>query len=50
MLARESADRGDYAEALHTLDAAQSQSGGELPTEWERTRTLWEARANPPAW
>ena len=50
MLARESADRGDYVEALHTLDAAQSLSGGELPTEWERTRTLWEARANPPAW
>jgi hypothetical protein len=50
MLARENADRGDYAEALQTLDAAQSLSGGELPAEWERTRTLWEARANPPAW
>jgi sulfide:quinone oxidoreductase len=50
MLAREDADRGDYAEALHGLDAAQALSGGGLPVEWERTRTLWEARANPPAW
>jgi sulfide:quinone oxidoreductase len=50
MLAREDADRGDYAEALNALDAAQALSGGELAPEWERTRTLWEARANPPAW
>jgi sulfide:quinone oxidoreductase len=50
MLAREDADRGDYAQALHALDAAQALSGGELQPEWERTRTLWEARANPPAW
>jgi sulfide:quinone oxidoreductase len=50
MLAREDADRGDYEHALHALDAAQALSGGELAPEWERTRTLWEARANPPAW
>jgi sulfide:quinone oxidoreductase len=50
MLAREEADRGDYAEALHTLNAAQALSGGTLAPEWERTRTLWEARANPPTW
>jgi sulfide:quinone oxidoreductase len=50
MLAREEADRGDYAEALHTLNAAQALSGGKLAPEWERTRTLWEARANPRKW
>jgi sulfide:quinone oxidoreductase len=50
MLAREDADRGDYAQALRALDSAQALSGGKLAPEWERTRTLWEARANPPAW
>jgi sulfide:quinone oxidoreductase len=50
MLAREEADRGDYAEALQTLNAAQALSGGKLDQEWERTRTLWEARANPRKW
>lgn len=50
MLAREDADRGDFEQALHSLDAARALSGGELDAEWERTRTLWEARANPPAW
>jgi sulfide:quinone oxidoreductase len=50
MLAREDADRGDYEQALHALDAAQALRGGELNPEWEHTRTLWQARANPPAW
>jgi sulfide:quinone oxidoreductase len=50
MLAREEADRGDYDGALRALDAAQTLSGGELAPEWERTRTLWQARAHPPAW
>jgi sulfide:quinone oxidoreductase len=50
MLAREDADRGDYVEALHGLEAAQALSGGELDPEWERTRTLWEARVHPPEW
>jgi sulfide:quinone oxidoreductase len=50
MLARELADRGDYVEALHALDSAQALSGGTLALEWQRTRTLWAARAHPPAW
>jgi hypothetical protein len=50
MLAREEADRGDYEQALHHVGSAQALSGGKLTPEWERTRTLWQARANPPAW
>jgi sulfide:quinone oxidoreductase len=50
MLARQDADCGAFTEALHGLDAAQALSGGTLDAEWERTRTLWEARATPPSW
>jgi sulfide:quinone oxidoreductase len=50
MLAREDADRGDYEAALNSLDSARALAGGELPPEWERTRTMWEARAHPPVW
>ena len=49
MLAREDADRGDYEPALRALDSAQELAGGRLSPEWERTRTLWQARAGS-AW
>ena len=44
MLAQEDADRGDYAAALRVLDTAQALNGT-LPVEWQRMRTLWQARA-----
>lgn len=48
LLAREDADRGDYERALSDLDTAESLAGGALTPEWERTRTMWRARLNPP--
>jgi sulfide:quinone oxidoreductase len=44
-LAREDAAQGDYARALHALDTAEALADRELPAEWQRTRTLWQAQA-----
>lgn len=44
LLAEEDARRGDYGRALAALDTAAALSGGDLPPEWERARTMWRAR------
>jgi sulfide:quinone oxidoreductase len=43
MLADEDAAMGDYAQALHALDAAAALSGGVLPAEWSTKREAWLA-------
>ena len=32
---------GDYAQALHALDAAAPLTGGVLPAEWHERRETW---------
>jgi sulfide:quinone oxidoreductase len=43
LLAREDAAAGDYAQALHALDAAVALAGGALPAEWAERRDTWLA-------
>jgi sulfide:quinone oxidoreductase len=43
LLADEEAAMGDYAQALHALDAAAALTGGVLPAEWAQKRDAWLA-------
>jgi sulfide:quinone oxidoreductase len=43
VLAEEDAAMGDYAQALHAVDAAAALTGGVLPAEWVRRRAEWQA-------
>jgi sulfide:quinone oxidoreductase len=43
LLADEEAAVGDYAQALHALDAAAALTGGVLPTGWAEKRDAWLA-------
>jgi sulfide:quinone oxidoreductase len=43
LLADEEAATGDYAQALHALDAAAALTGGVLPAEWADKREAWLA-------
>jgi sulfide:quinone oxidoreductase len=43
LLADEEAATGDYAQALHALDAAAALGGGVLPAEWAEKRDAWMA-------
>jgi sulfide:quinone oxidoreductase len=43
LLAEADADMGDYAQALHALDAAAMLSGGILPAGWAARRAAWQA-------
>ena len=45
MLAEEDARAGDYAQALHALDAAAALRGGALPARAAEQRTRWQAAA-----
>ena len=36
---------GDYAQALHALDAAAALTGGVLPDRWAQRRDEWLAAA-----
>jgi hypothetical protein len=40
-LADEEAATGDYAQALHALDAAAALTAGVLPAEWAERREEW---------
>ena len=44
LLAEGNAAMGDYAQAVHALDAAAASTGGVLSTEWARRRDEWVAR------
>jgi sulfide:quinone oxidoreductase len=46
LLAEGDAALGDYAQALHALDAASALGGGVLPAGWQRRRSKW-LRAMP---
>ena len=41
LLADEEAAMGDFAQALHALDAAALLAGGALPPEWHERRETW---------
>jgi sulfide:quinone oxidoreductase len=41
LLAEEEASMGDYAQALHALDAAMMLTAGALPAEWAERREAW---------
>ena len=41
LLADEEAAMGDFAQALHALDAAALLAGGALPAEWLERRETW---------
>ena len=43
LLADEEAAMGDYAQAMHALDAAAALTGGVLPAEWAQRREQWMA-------
>jgi hypothetical protein len=43
MLAEEDARAGDYAQALHALDAAAALRGGTLPARAAEQRTRWRS-------
>jgi sulfide:quinone oxidoreductase len=43
LLADEEAAMGDYAQAIHALDAATALTGGVLPAEWAQRREQWMA-------
>jgi sulfide:quinone oxidoreductase len=45
LMADEDAAMGDFAQALHALDAAAALSGGILPGEYAERREAWRARA-----
>ena len=45
LLADEDASLGDYAQALHALDAAGALTGGVLPAEYAVKQREWLARA-----
>jgi sulfide:quinone oxidoreductase len=47
LLADEDARAGDYAQALHALDAAAALGGGVLPVEAVRKREAWLAARGP---
>jgi sulfide:quinone oxidoreductase len=49
LLADEDAVMGDYAQALHALDAAAALSGGVLPAGWSAKRESWLALSRPHA-
>jgi hypothetical protein len=44
LLADADAAAGDYAQALHALDAAAALAGGVLPAEAARRRDVWRPR------
>jgi sulfide:quinone oxidoreductase len=44
LMADEDAAAGDYAQALHALDAAEALTGGVLPGEYAARREAWRAR------
>jgi sulfide:quinone oxidoreductase len=43
LLADEEAAMGDYAQAVHALDAAAALTGGVLPAQWTQRREKWMA-------
>jgi len=43
LLADEEAAMGDYAQAVHALDAAAALTGGVLPAQWAQRRDRWMA-------
>jgi sulfide:quinone oxidoreductase len=45
LMADEDAAAGDYAQALHALEAAAAMAGGILPGEYAARREAWRARA-----
>jgi sulfide:quinone oxidoreductase len=47
LLADEDAAAGDFAQALHALDAAAALSGGVLPARYTERRSRWAARLAP---
>jgi sulfide:quinone oxidoreductase len=47
LLADEDAEAGDYAHALHALDAASALAGGVLPAPYAERRERWRARLAP---
>ena len=47
LLADADAAAGDYAQALHALDAAAALSGGVLPAEAAHRRDAWRPRIQP---
>lgn len=47
LLAGADADAGDFAQALHALDAAAALSGGVLPLEAARRRDAWRPHLDP---
>jgi sulfide:quinone oxidoreductase len=47
LLADEDAAAGDFAQALHALDAAAALSGGVLPAPYSERRERWVARLAP---
>ena len=47
LLADEDAAAGDFAQALHALDAAAALSGGVLPAPYAERRERWAARLAP---
>ena len=47
LLADEDAAAGDFAQALHALDAAAALSGGVLPPPYAERRDSWAARLAP---
>jgi sulfide:quinone oxidoreductase len=46
LVADEDARRGDFAQALHALDAAAALHGGALPADVEQRRIHWAQRAS----
>jgi sulfide:quinone oxidoreductase len=47
LLAEEDAKAGDFAQALHALDAAAALAGGVLPQEWVESRARWQRELTP---
>jgi hypothetical protein len=47
LLADEDAAAGDFAQALHALDAAAALAGGVLPAAYAERRERWRAELTP---
>jgi hypothetical protein len=47
LLADEDAESGDFAQALHALDAATALAGGVLPASYAERRERWLAALTP---
>jgi sulfide:quinone oxidoreductase len=47
LLAEEDARAGDFAQALHALDAAAALAGGVVPEEWAERRARWQRELTP---